>query len=299
MANPSVTIDVTLVRNLIRNQFPAWSDLPVEPVAAGGWDNRTFHLGDEMSVRLPSAAWYAAQVDKEQEWLPKIAPGLSLAIPRPVAMGVPDKSYPWNWSIYQWIGGEAASSDNIIDPLEFAVCLANFLAELQAIHTGGAPPPGKHNFFRGGSLSVYDIETREALRQLDGKVDTQTLMSIWDSAIESRWQGPDVWFHGDLAQTNLLVKDGQLNAVIDFGCCGVGDPACDLSIAWTLFTGKSREAFRRELHLDEATWKRAQGWTLWKALITLVESIDTNSQKADSARHVINEILEDESGKYA
>jgi aminoglycoside phosphotransferase (APT) family kinase protein len=289
----NVDINVSLVEKLIAAQFPQWVDLPIEPVKFGGVDNRTFHLGKEMSVRFPSAEGYSAQVEKEHRWLPKLAPLLPLPIPVPLAMGVPAHGYPWHWSVYRWLEGENAAISQIGDLCQFAIVLAQFLTALQRIDSVGGPPPGSHNFYRGGSLTVYDADTRQSVAILDGEIDTDTAITVWETALEAAWYGSPVWFHGDVSAANLLVNKGQLSAVIDFGCSGVGDPACDLTIAWTLLSRESREAFRDTLLSDEATWARGRGWALWKALITLVEYIKTNPLEAEKARYVIDEVLAD------
>lgn len=288
-----IDIDVSLVRRLLAAQFPQWAELPITPAAPQGWDNRTFRLGERMSVRLPSAERYRQQVEKEHRWLPKLAPLLPLPIPVPLAKGVPAEGYPFPWSVYRWLEGETATAGRIADLHHFAVELARFLRALQRIDPTGGPPPGQHNFFRGGPLTVYDAETRRALSALDGRIDTEAAGVVWEAALETTWQGSPVWFHGDVAWGNLLVQSGRLSAVIDFGTSGVGDPSCDLAIAWTLFEGESREAFRAALGLDEATWARGRGWTLWKALITLADHIDTNPSEAEEARRVIDEVLAD------
>jgi aminoglycoside phosphotransferase (APT) family kinase protein len=288
-----VDINVSLVRQLVAAQFPQWADLPIKPVAFGGWDNRTFHLGEDMSVRLPSAAGYAAQVEKEHRWLPQLAPLLPLRIPVPLAKGVPSDGYPWQWSIYQWIEGEPATIERIADLPQFAIMLARFLAALQQIDPAGGPPPGPHNFYRGGPLTVYDAETRQAIAALDGAIDTDAATAVWEAALKAAWHGAPVWLHGDVAAGNLLVRHGQLSAVIDFGCMGVGDPACDVTIAWTLLSGASRKAFRAALPVDDATWERGRGWALWKGLITLVGYRHTNPLKAEETRRVIDDVLAD------
>jgi aminoglycoside phosphotransferase (APT) family kinase protein len=286
-----VDIDVALVRRLVAAQFPQWADLPVTPVEFDGWDNRTFHLGNNMSVRLPSAQGYVAQVEKEHRWLPRLAPLLPLPIPTPLAMGVPGEGYPWPWSIYRWLDGEVATIRRIADLREFAVALAEFLTALQGIDPTGGPPPGPHSFYRGGSLTVYDAETRRSIAALEGQIDTAAATAAWEAALHATWQGPPVWLHGDVAVGNLLVKEGRLSAVIDFGCSAVGDPACDLTIAWTLLSGQSREAFRAGVPVDGAAWARGRGWALWKALITLAEYMHTDALKAEEARRVIGEVL--------
>jgi aminoglycoside phosphotransferase (APT) family kinase protein len=288
-----IDINVSLVSRLVASQFPQWAGLPVKPVELDGWDNTTFRLGEDMSVRLPSAERYAAQVEKEHRWLPRLAPFLPLPIPVPLAKGVPGEGYPYPWSVYRWIEGEPAALGRIDDPVEFATALADFLTALYRIDPAGGPTPGRHNFFRGGPLTVYDAETRQALAALEGKVDTAAAGAVWEAALAAAWHGPPVWFHGDVASGNLLVEGGRLSAVIDFGTSGVGDPSCDLAIAYTLFGGESRDAFRAALRLDDATWARGRGWALWKALITLAEHTDTNAAEAGIARGVIDEILAD------
>jgi len=232
-----VNIDTALAQDLVRAQFPQWADLPIEPAAKGGWDNRTFHLGDHMSVRLPSHAAYAPQVDKEHAWLPKLARHLPLDVPTPLAKGQPGCGYPWNWSVYKWIEGDTAQSQTIQDMGEFAESLAKFITSLHAINAADGPAAGAHNFYRGGPLSTYNAETEQALSVLDKTVEQGTLKQMWQAALGSEWQQQPVWVHGDVSLGNLLVRDGRLSAVIDFGCLGVGDPACDLAIAWTLERG--------------------------------------------------------------
>lgn len=285
------TIDAALVRRLVAEQFPRWADLAVRPVEFDGWDNRTFRLGDAMTVRLPSAAGYTPQVDKEHRWLPLLAPHLPLPIPVPLARGEPGQGYPFHWSVNRWLDGESANVAPIDDLVVFARAVAAFLAALECIDPTGGPPPGQHSFFRGGPLSTYDAETRQASDALRGEIDGEAATAVWEAALAAIWHGPPVWFHGDVAAGNLLVADGRLSAVIDFGQLGVGDPACDLTIAWTLFSGDSREAFRTALPLDPATWTRARGWALWKALITLAGH---EPAKAPAARQVLIDLLADQ-----
>jgi aminoglycoside phosphotransferase (APT) family kinase protein len=266
-----VTVDVHLARRLVDRQFPQWAGLPLTPVPAQGCDNRTFRLGDTLSVRLPSAHSYAAQVDKEQCWLPLLAPRLPLPVPVPVARGVPGLGYPHPWSVLRWIPGEPASTGLIADLTTFAFDLAAFLVALRRIDATPGPAAGRHNFFRGGPLEVYADETVRALDGLGSAVPRDAALEVWDTAMATTWPADPVWVHGDVAVGNLLVRDGRLSAVIDFGSSGVGDPACDTVIAWTLLYGPSRAAFRTALGLDDATWARGRGWALWKALISLVE----------------------------
>jgi aminoglycoside phosphotransferase (APT) family kinase protein len=203
--------------------------------------------------------------------------------------------------VYRWLAGEHATVERVADPVRFATDLADFLAALYKIDPAG-PAPGKHNFFRGGPLTTYDRESRAAIAALDPEIDAGAATEVWETALAATWHGPSVWIHGDVTAANLLVVDGRLSGVLDFGCSAVGDPACDLTIAWTFFSGDSREAFRAGLPLDAGAWARGRGWALWKALITLVEVLETDRPTADSAlrmgwrlsaRDVIEEVLAD------
>ncbi|MCZ2404225.1 aminoglycoside phosphotransferase family protein [Paenarthrobacter sp. Z7-10] len=290
-------IDSDLARRLVGSQFPHWAQLPISTVDPGGWDNRTFRLGAKLSIRLPSGPGYAQQVRKEQHWLPLLATGLPLPIPTPVAEGLPAEGYPYPWSIYQWLDGQVASETNVADPTRFATALAGFLNVLHQREPTGGPAPGSHNCFRGASPTVYADETLSALEALGTEVPAEPLRRLWDHAVGAHWDGDPVWFHGDVATANLLVSEGQLSAVIDFGCSGVGDPACDLVIAWTFLHGSARDAFRKSLNEDAATWSRGRGWALWKALISLVAALENNPKAAAGPRRDIQRLLLDFSGE--
>ena len=290
-------ISAGLVSQLIAGQFPQWAGLPVRPVAADGVDNTTFRLGDSMSVRLPSAAIYAEQVDKEHRWLPRLRPHLPLPIPEPLAKGEPGFGFPRPWSVYRWIDGQTAEAGQIADLREFAADLAAFLAALYKVDPAGGPLPGPHNFFRGGSPAHYDAETRAALTALHGHVDVGLASEVWEAALAAPWDGPPVWFHGDAQPGNLLLNPaGRLGAVIDFGTCGIGDPACDTTIAWTFLSGDSQRVFKERLPVDEKTWTRGRGWAIWKAMIVLVRALSTDPAEADFTKNVISKILADHRG---
>jgi aminoglycoside phosphotransferase (APT) family kinase protein len=284
-------MDGELVRRLIAAQFPQWAGLPVRPLPVGGWDNRSFRLGDTMLVRLPSAAAYAAQVETEQCWLPRLAPHLPLAIPEPLACGRPGEGYPFNWSIYRWIEGEAAAAARVGDLQAFAAALAGFLGALQRIDPAGGPEPGARNFHRGGALAAYDAEAREAMRRLSASIDAVAATSLWDAAVRTTWQPDPVWVHGDVSAGNLLVRDGELAAVIDFGQLAVGDPACDLAIAWTFLDRRSRAVFRSTLAPDADTWLRGRAWGLWKAAIVTAGLAGTNAVERTNAARTLAAVL--------
>lgn len=246
-----------------------------------------------MLVRMPSAADYARQVEKEQLWLPKLAPLLPIPISTPLALGKPTDSFPWKWSIYRWLEGKTVASSPVTNLCRFADDLAYFLLALQHINLTGGPLAGEQNFYRGGLLGTYDAETRRAITVLKDKINVNLVTEIWDVGCATTWQGAPVWVHGDVSAGNLLVKEERLTAVIDFGQLGVGDPACDLVIAWTFFEEKSRKVFRDALSLDANTWARGRAWALWKALIVTANLDSTNRVEARQALYTIEHVIAD------
>src|SRR5439155_16015092 len=259
-------ITAELVEGLVASQFPQWADLPVSRVEVDGWDNTTFRLGSSMSVRVPSADAYVAQIDKEHRWLPVLAPRLPLPIPVPLARGEPSPTFPRPWSVYRWIDGDLLTADRVADMKVLASDLAGFLAALYACEPTG-PPPGAHSFSRGGPVGTWDDQTRQQLSAVRDVIDTRAALDVWEAALEAHCDAPPVWVHGDVTGTNLLVSEGRLAGVIDFGCCAVGDPACDLTISWTFFRGESRDLFTSLVPVESSAWARGRGWALWKALL--------------------------------
>jgi aminoglycoside phosphotransferase (APT) family kinase protein len=287
-----VDTDVDLVRRLLLAQHPQWADLPIEPVASYGTDHAIYRLGDDMSVRLPRIGWATAQPERECTWLPKLAPHLPTAIPVPLAKGEPGKGYPSEWVVSPWLAGEDATPDRTRGK-DFALDLARFIKALHSIDTAGAPRPDARNFFRGVPLAMRDERLRGSFRHWDGVFETFALMAAWDEALAApTWDGPPVWLHGDLSQGNVLVEHGRLSGVIDFGCMGVGDPACDLSVAWTILPREHRHAFREALEPNDATWARARGWALMGAG-ALPYYAETFPLQVARARHSLTEVLAD------
>jgi aminoglycoside phosphotransferase (APT) family kinase protein len=290
-----VETDVALVRRLLAAQFPDWAELPVEPVHPRGTDNALYRVGEDMVTRLPRTPRTVATLEKERRWLPRLAPSLPLAVPVPLADGMPGDGYPFTWSIYTWLPGENATSERIADPVCFATDLAAFLSALQRIDTAAGPPPGAHNFFRGVPLAARDGATRAAIVSLAGAIDDDSVTSAWETALRApEWDRPPVWVHGDLDSRNLLVEDGRLSAAIDFGSLGVGDPACDVMVAWKVLSSETRDVFRAALSVDEATWARGRGWALSQALIALAYyTLETNPVLVREARQWMAEVLAD------
>lgn len=287
-----VPIDSALVRRLVADQFPHWQDLPVRQILPGGWDNRSFRLGPALLARLPSAAAYAPQVATEHRWLPQLAPRLPLPIPVPIAIGRPGHGYPFAWSVLGWLEGEPATTAAVPDRLALARDLAGFLNVLHALPGRDGPEFGPRNFWRGAPPAAYDAEVEAALARLKDAATRRAAAAVWREALASCWPGLPVWLHGDIAPANLLIRDGRLAAVIDFGGVAVGDPACDLAIAWRGFDHAMRAAFRERLALDDATWARGRGWALWKALILVTGIADAPAWDMRQARAQLADILQ-------
>jgi aminoglycoside phosphotransferase (APT) family kinase protein len=290
-----VDTDVALVRRLLAEQFPQWADLPIEPVRPLGTDNANYRLGEDMLVRLPRRERTTRTLEKERRWLPRLAPLLPLAVPLPLAEGMPAEGYPFVWSVYTWLKGENATNERIAQLDRLATDLAQFIAALQRIDPADGPSPGEHNFFRGEPLARRDAETRAAIASLDGEIDVDAVTAAWEEVLRApEWQRPPVWIHGDLDSRNLLVENGRLSAVIDFGSAGVGDPACDVMVAWKLLSADTRDIFRTALAIDDATWARSRGWALSQALMALsYYTLETNAVLVREAERWLVEVLAD------
>lgn len=280
-----------LVRRLLGGQFPPWADLPIHPVVSYGTDHDIYRLGEHLSVRLPRIGWAAGQAAKEARWLPRLAPHLPLAVPVQVAGGHPAEGYPFDWSVYEWLPGENAST-TIPDLEQAAADLAAFVAALRQVDTAGAPPRPPHA--RGGPLAEGDEQVRRSIAELGDRISGAAALRSWEESLHAPpWAGPEVWVHGDLLPGNLLVVAGRLSAVIDFGGLGVGDPACDLQPAWNVFAGASRARFRAELDVDDASWLRGRGWALYQAVSALPYYWDTNPGIVRQAAHALEQVLAD------
>ena len=286
-------IDDDLVRRLIAGQFPQWAGLAVQRWPSGGTVNAMYRLGGDMAVRLPLVPGGATDVSLEQQWLPRLAPHLPARIPEVLGAGEPAQGYPWPWSVYRWLAGENPEAGVLSEPVLLAGDLAAFVAAMRSITLLGAPKA-----HRGGPVASLDADTRAAIRELRGipeeDVDCDAVASVWEQALRApSWDGPPVWLHADLMPGNLLIDGGRLAAVIDFGCTGAGDPACDLFPAWNLLPAEAREVFREALAVDDATWIRGRGRTLSQALIALPYYRRTNPAMAHNARHVIWAVLDE------
>jgi aminoglycoside phosphotransferase (APT) family kinase protein len=293
MHDDEIPHDVETVRTLLATQQPQWAGLPVEYVPSTGTDNALYRLGEDLVVRLPLRPASTRQIDRVARWLPVLAPHLPLAVPVPVATGEPTDFYPWTWSVVSWLRGEDATTAPL-DRDRLGADLAEFIAALRGIDPTGGPRPSAANFGRGVPLALRDAETRRWIDKARGLVDTGAVAAAWDEALRvPAWDGPPVWLHGDIASGNLLVEEGRVTAVIDWGALGVGDPACDLIVAWEMLEAAGRDALRARLGVDDDTWARGRGWALSTAIIALPYYDGTNAFMADQARSKLAAVLAD------
>ena len=254
-------IDESLARSLVDTQFPQWAQLPPTLLDPAGSDHVIYRLGEDLSIRIPRHAGANRQARKEAEWLPRLAPHLPLAIPEPVAVGEPDLGYPWPWAVTRWLDGEVATVEALGESTAAAGQLAQFLVALQRFPLPDAS--AGHDDLGARPLADRDPETRARIAQLGDVFDAPAMIALWEAALDApTWDRAPVWFHGDFHTGNLLTDNGRVSVVLDFGGLGVGDPACDLMVAFTLMSARTRAAFRAALGVDEATWLRGRGIAL-------------------------------------
>ena len=274
---PSAEIDVTedLVRSLLEDQFPDLADRPLTLVA-NGWDNAIFRLGDDLVARLPRRQLGADLVQHEHRWLPDLAQRLPIPIAAPLRTGAPSDAYPWAWSICPWFDGEVAADSHLGDPATEARRLGDFVA---AFHTP-APPHAPDNPLRGQPMAYLRPRIRHNIALLGSIIDGGAVATRANELLDvDDWGGPPLWLHGDLHTANLIVRNGEITAVLDLGDITAGDPAVDLAVAWMLFGEGDRTVFRAasgsSFGVDDAMWQRGQAWALHFALLYLLHAADS------------------------
>ncbi|MEP1123862.1 MAG: aminoglycoside phosphotransferase family protein [Ilumatobacter sp.] len=282
MATAKVDVDENLVRSLLADQHPDLADLPIH-VLANGWDNVMFRLGDELTVRLPRREMSACLVEHEQAVLPGLAEVLPIPIPAPVRFGRPALGYPSSWSVNPWIPGTFAATTPLADPTREARRLGEFLAALHVTAPTDAPP----NPHRGHFVGDNTVRNLDRASRID---DGDRILERWHELVDVEpWPHAPTWIHGDLHGANVLVDAGEISGVIDFGDVCAGDPATDLSVAWSMFDVDDRDVFRAAAgtgahEIDDATWQRAEAWALHFALVYTLHSADDPTMRAIGER---------------
>ncbi len=292
MHHHELEITVDLVTRLLAEQHPDLAHLPVRAVPSTGTVNAIFRLGDDLCVRAPRVPEWSEGIDREWRWLPWLASRITLPIPAPVRRGVATPEYPLPWSVYRWITGEPYDDDVVVDEERAARDLAAFVQDLRAVPVGTERPPAGRR-----PLRELDAQTREALRAARGLVDTDAALAAWDRALAApAWTGAPGWIHGDLLRPNVLVREGRVCAVIDFGGAGVGDPATDVIAAWAVLGPAGRSAYRAALDVDDGAWERARGIALHQAALIVPYYRRTNPAFTELARRTIDQVLGDVAG---
>lgn len=287
-----VATDVALVRRLVASQFPTLAAFVVDRLATTSTDNDIYRLGPDMAVRLPRRASAEAPLNKEHEWLPRLAPWLNVAVSLPIAKGVPESEYPYRWSIVRWIEGDLPPLQ-VNDPA-LARDVAKFVLALQAIDASSGPVPGAHNFWRGVPLVARDASMRERFDWLSDLPDISVIRSVWDAALNlPAWDEAPVWTHGDLHRGNLLIRDGRLAGVLDWSALAVGDPAGDFGLAWSLLGADARATYRETTAADDATWARGRAWALIEGVLALSYYRGRHDVLAQAGRRIIDAVLAD------
>ena len=304
MPAAEVEVSADLVRRLLADQHPDLARLPLE-FLANGWDNELYRVGDRLLARLPRRALGAEIIKNEQRWLPGLAPRLPLPIPYPERTGVPAHGYPYSWSVVPYLPGVPAAQARSFDPAGAAAVIGGFLG---ALHVP-APADAPANPFRGVPLAERVGNFAANLALLTGQagqdqVDRDAVLRVWDAALAAPgYDGPPVWLHGDLHPVNVLVNDGQVSGVIDFGDITAGDPASDLSVAWMLlppgcharFWSAYQAAGGARGRVNDALWARARGWALNLAIVSLAHSED-DPVLLETGRRTLSTVLEDQRG---
>jgi aminoglycoside phosphotransferase (APT) family kinase protein len=286
------SIDIDLARRLVHTQFPQWAGLSLELLDPAGSDHVIYRLGQDLAVRLPRHVGAIGQARKEFEWLPRLAPCLPLAIPVPLAVGEPAFGYPWRWAVSRWLDGAVATVEGLARSAAVAVQLGEFLTALQRFAPAEIPALVTRDDLKNRSLADRDQATRVAIAAVDGVFDATALTRLWDKALSvPGWDRAPVWVHGDFHTGNLLTAGGRVSAVIDWGGLAIGDPACDLTVAFTLMSKRSRAAFRATLDIDDATWARGRGWALATGLNAYTSYAAVSRRVAAQTTRQITEAL--------
>ena len=287
MHEDEVTVDDDTVRALLGDQFPHWADRRLRRMADSGTDNAIYRLGVDLGIRLPRIHWAEGQIDKECRWLPELAADLPTGVPVPVGRGHAGHGYPFPWLVYRWLEGTSLDRAVVDDWDGIAEGVAEFVLALERHSPEGGPPPTR----RGTPMAQYDEAVQWGIRQLGGVIDVDRARHVWQCALEAGdWTGAPVWIHADLLPGNILISRGRLSGIIDWSGAGVGDPACEAMVAWSL-PPRARRLFRRTLGFDDATWARARAWVVEQTVFYIPYYAGSLPHAVDQARARLDEAL--------
>lgn len=272
-----IEINAALVYRLLEAQYPDLKHLKLDLVDAG-WDNVIFRLGDRLSIRLPRRKAAAAFIENEQTWLPLLAERLPIAVPTPYKLGKPTQDYPWCWSILPWLAGVTADQSEL-NPSQ-AKRLGMFLRSLHVPAPFNAPSnPG-----RGVPLHQRAASIEARMQRLETKTNliTPKIKNTWKMAVNAPIDVRANWLHGDLHPRNILVEDGAISGIIDWGDITSGDVATDLASFWMLFAARNvrQQAIAEYADISEATLQRAKGWAILFGVVLLDSGLIDNPRNA-------------------
>lgn len=279
-------IDENLVKKLLSNQFPKFANLPLRLIFPQGTDNVMYQLGNDMIVRMPRIDSAANSLMKEKRWLPTLASRLPINIPNVIGVGNPDEIYPYPWIVGNFIEGKHLSNENKLDLNQAAIDLGNFVLSMQRVSTKDAPFCS-----RGKPLSTRDKDIREAIALIEDIYDIKLLTEIWEYFLQlPNWSKNPTWIHGDLHADNLLAENRKITAIVDFGMAGIGDPAVDLMVAWTLLNKEARKIFKDIVKPDQDTWERGKAWA-FNFIVAYPYYKKSNPRFAQAAKKIVDEVI--------
>lgn len=281
-----------LVKDLLLGQFPEWASDPIQIMQPEGTDNAMYRLGNNKLIRLPRTKGSSLNIEKEMTWLPKLEPSLPIPIPKIIGTGFPDKDYPFHWLICEWLDGLNPNQEGMLDEHMAAKDLGAFVKAMQHINPVNGP-----SCRRGKPLNTCDEEVKKSIPLLKELYDEKLISELWEfTSNVPLWEHDPVWIHGDLHSGNLLAKEKKIVGVVDWGLAGVGDPACDMMVAWTLLGQEGRKIFRSIVQPDDDTWHRGRGWALFLGIVGYPYYRITNPIFASIAKRALDQVTTNHEG---
>jgi aminoglycoside phosphotransferase (APT) family kinase protein len=291
-----LAISVPTVRALVDSQFPGWRELPVRQVVTEGTVNAIFRIGDELAARFPLSPQDPARarsgLTKEAAAAREISGRSRFPVPEPIALGEPGHGYPQPWSVQTWLNGVTATDEDPGESNGFAADLAEFIAAVRSIDTGGRTFIGEGRRGRGGDLKDHDQWLETCFRESEQFLDVPKLRRLWAQLRELPREAPDVMNHGDLTPGNVLVDAGRLAGVLDVGDLGPADPALDLISAWNLLEAGPRQLLRTALGCGDLDWERGRAWAFQQAMGLVWYYVESNPSMSRMGLRTLDRILQ-------